>query len=64
MSEEYKVIIIGGGRARLTARLYTSKAMLKSLLLEQGMVGGIIVNSEMVENYPGFPEGIPGAELG
>ena len=64
MSEEYKVIIIGGGPAGLAAGLYTSRARLKSLLLERGMVGGIIVNSELVENYPGFPEGIPGAELG
>lgn len=64
MSEEYKVIIIGGGPAGLAAGLYTSRARLKSLLLERGMVGGIIVDSEMVENYPGFPEGIPGAELG
>ncbi len=64
MSEEYKVIIIGGGPAGLAAGLYTSRARLPGLLLERGMFGGIIVNSELVENYPGFPQGISGAELG
>jgi thioredoxin reductase (NADPH) len=64
MDKEYEVIIIGGGPAGLSAGLYTARARLKSLLIERGMVGGQIVNAELVENYPGFPEGIPGAELG
>jgi len=61
---EYDVIIIGGGPAGLTAGLYTARAGLKSLLVEQGAFGGQIVNSRLVENYPGFPEGVSGAELG
>jgi thioredoxin reductase (NADPH) len=61
---KYEVIIIGGGPAGLTAGLYTSRAGLKSLLVERGMFGGQIVNATLVENYPGFPEGISGAELG
>ena len=60
---KYEVVIIGGGPAGLTAGLYTSRAGLKTLLLERGAFGGQIVNARMVENYPGFPEGIAGFEL-
>jgi len=61
---KYEVIIIGGGPAGLTAGLYTSRAGLKSLLIERGVFGGQIVNASLVENYPGFPEGVSGFELG
>ncbi len=60
----YEVIIIGGGPAGLSAGLYTSRAGLRSLLIERGIFGGQMVNATLVENYPGFPEGISGAELG
>jgi len=60
----YEVIIVGGGPAGLAAGLYTSRAGLKSLLLERGILGGQIVNATLVENYPGFPGGISGSELG
>jgi len=61
---KYQVIIIGGGPAGLTAGLYASRAGIKSLLLENGVFGGQIVNARLIENYPGFPEGISGIELG
>jgi len=61
---DYDVTIIGGGPAGLTAGLYAARAGLKSLLVEQGVFGGQIVNAPLVENYPGFPEGVSGPELG
>ncbi len=61
--EKYEVVIIGGGPAGLTAGIYTSRAGLKSLLIEQGGTGGQIASARLIENYPGFPEGISGPEL-
>ena len=60
---KYEVIIIGGGPGGLTAGLYTSRAGLRTLLIERGIIGGQIVNAQQVENYPGFPDGISGFEL-
>ncbi len=64
MTKEYEVVIIGGGPAGLTAGLYTSRDRLNSLLIERGLAGGQIVDAQWIENYPGFPEGISGFELG
>ena len=62
--EEYDLIIIGGGGAGLTAGIYGVRSKLKTLLLEKlPLMGGQIVYSEKVENYPGFPEGISGVDL-
>jgi len=64
MSREYELVIIGGGPAGLTAGLYASRARVNSLLIERGLFGGHIVDAELVENFPGFPQGISGIELG
>ena len=64
MDRTYQLIIIGGGPAGLSAGLYASRSKLDTLLIEKAGLGGQILNAEMVENYPGFPQGISGAELG
>jgi len=64
MGEVYDVIIVGAGPAGLTAGLYCAQAGLKTLALEKGTLGGKVVNTDRVENYPGFGEGVSGAELG
>jgi thioredoxin reductase (NADPH) len=59
----YEVVIIGGGPAGLTAGLYTSRSRLNTLLIEIGLLGGQMTTTEVIENYPGFPQGINGDEL-
>jgi thioredoxin reductase (NADPH) len=59
----YDCIIVGGGPAGLTAGIYMARARVDVVLLEKVMPGGQIMTSDLVENYPGFPKGISGAEL-
>ena len=59
----YDVMIIGGGGAGLTAALYTSRANLSTVLFEKLVSGGQIASTDLVENYPGFVEGVLGAEI-
>lgn len=60
---EYDVIIIGGGPAGLTSAIYTSRARLKTLLIETYDPAGQAAITDWIENYPGFPEGINGFQL-
>ncbi len=61
--EIHDLIIIGAGPAGLTAALYAGRSRLDTLLIEKMAVGGRILMSETIENYPGFPGGIFTAEL-
>lgn len=57
------LIIIGGGPAGLAAGVYGSRAALSTMLFERGMPGGLAASTEIIENYPGFADGIGGPEL-
>jgi thioredoxin reductase (NADPH) len=58
----YDIVIIGGGPAGLTAALYAGRARVKTVLLERGAPGGQLLNTEAIEDYPGFDH-ISGPEL-
>ena len=64
MPNDYDVLIIGGGLAGLTAGMFAARYGLYTGIIEQMMGGAQIINLEKIENFPGFTEGIAGAELG
>ncbi|MFZ7131902.1 MAG: NAD(P)/FAD-dependent oxidoreductase [Eubacteriales bacterium] len=63
MTVDYDVIIIGAGASGLTAGLYCARGGLKTLIIEQDIIGGVANFSYNIENYPGFPDGIKGIDL-
>jgi thioredoxin reductase (NADPH) len=62
--EQIDIAIVGGGPGGLAAALYASRGRAKTVVFERGIPGGQIVTTDWVENYPGFPTGLSGAELG
>ena len=63
MEAEYDAIILGAGAAGLSAGLYTTRAMMKTVILESIGSGGQLLITDEIENYPGFPKGVKGQEL-
>jgi thioredoxin reductase (NADPH) len=64
MAERCDVAIIGAGLAGLAAALYSARLGLNTVVLERQMAGGQVINVEKIETFPGFSDGISGAELG
>lgn len=64
MVADYEIAVAGGGPAGLTAALVAGRHGRSTILLDPVGLGGAILNTERVEDFPGFPEGVPGFELG
>ncbi len=60
---DHELIIVGAGPAGLTAGLYAARSRINTLLIERLSPGGQVLNTDWVDNYPGFPEGVSGFEL-
>ncbi len=63
MADNHDLVIVGGGLAGMTAGMYAARHGLKTALIERMMGGASIINIDKIENFPGFPDGISGAEL-
>lgn len=63
INESHDLVIVGGGAAGLSAAIYAARAGRDTLVLERKFLGGQIALTDLIANYPGFPEGIDGPEL-
>jgi thioredoxin reductase (NADPH) len=61
---DYDILVVGGGLAALTAGLFAARAGRSTLVLEPAVPGGHLVNIQKIEDFPGFPDGVSGFELG
>lgn len=61
--EKHEVIMIGAGPSALAAAVYTTREDIETVLYEKAVVGGLAAITDQVDNYPGFPDGIPGMQL-
>src|SRR3989442_1750459 len=64
MTHDYDLAIVGAGLAGLTAALYAGRFGLRTVVVERLAAGGQVLNVEKIENFPGFPQGIAGFDLG
>ncbi len=60
---DYDLIILGAGPSGLTSGIYAGRSLLKTLIIEERIIGGEAASTELIENYPGFPDGISGMDL-
>src|SRR3712207_1021424 len=61
--EVHDVVMVGAGPAALSAAIYTTREDIDTVLYEKGVIGGLAAITDWVDNYPGFPKGLPGLEL-
>jgi thioredoxin reductase (NADPH) len=63
MQDSYDLVIIGAGPSALAAAIYTTREDISTLLIEKGLVGGLMATIDKIDNFPGFPKGIEGLTL-
>lgn len=61
--KEHEVIMIGAGPSALAAAVYTTREDIQTVLYEKAVVGGLAAITDQIDNYPGFPDGVPGMQL-